>query len=473
MTTPALHRLSMREKLAYGCGDFASCLFWATFMKKLSFFYTDVFGITAGALATMLLVSRIWDGVNDPLIGILADRTKSRWGKFRPWILFGCVPLSVAAVLTFTTPDFDAAGKLIWAYVTYNILMMLYTAVNIPYTAMLGVITPNPVERTRLSSIKFMFAFGAGWVVSLTIMPLVDWLGATSPQRGWQLAFMIYGVVAVVFFLFTFFGTRERVVSADDETASVWRDLKYLVTNRAWLLLVATTFTWILFVGVRSTVSTHFMKYNVFNGSETASLPAFWWDFKFTGATTAFDSVNQGASLLGVILTSLFASRVPKRIAFIGFFLASIIGYAAFYFVSPQNLPVLFVLEFFASMAGAALPVLMWAMYADTADYGEYTSGRRTTGLIFSASTMSQQIGWAVAAFFALKLMAFVGFTANVTPTPEVQHHLTLLMSLIPGALGLLSIVVFLFYPLTDQRVVEIGAELEKRRTAAGNASAA
>jgi GPH family glycoside/pentoside/hexuronide:cation symporter len=467
MSTPSSEKVSLREKMAYGCGDFASCLFWATFMKKLSFFYTDVFGLTAGALATMLAISRIWDGINDPLLGILADRTRSRWGKFRPWILFGCVPLSIAAVLTFTTPELGAMGKLIWAYVTYNVLMMLYTAVNIPYTAMLGVITPNSAERTRLSSIKFMFAFGAGVVVSATIMPLVDWLGTDSPQRGWQLAFVIYGVIAVIFFLITFFGTKERVVSSSTETVSVWKDLKYLVTNRPWILLVATTFTWILFVGVRSTVSTHFVKYCVFNGSETATLPAFGWSLTFIGAVTAFDTLNQGASLIGVILTSIFASRLPKRAMFISAFLCSILGYAVFYIVPPTDLPIIFALEFVSSMAGASLPVLMWAMYADTADYGEYRSGRRTDGLVFSASTMSQQMGWAFAAFFALKLLSFAGFQANITPSAEVQRHLTLLMSLIPSAIGLVSIVIFLFYPLTDRRMVTISEELARRRAQA------
>ncbi|HWL14629.1 MAG TPA: MFS transporter, partial [Opitutus sp.] len=190
-------KLPLREKLAYGCGDFASCLYWRTFMVYLPIFYTDIFGITAAAVGTMLLISRIWDGVNDPMIGMFADRTESRWGKFRPYIIYGCVPFAIFGVLTFTTPNFEYTGKLIWAYIAYNGLMMLYTTVNIPYTAMLGVMTTSAAERTQLSSVKFVFAFSAGIVVSATLLPLVDLLGAGNAQRGWQLAFIVYGLVAI------------------------------------------------------------------------------------------------------------------------------------------------------------------------------------------------------------------------------------------------------------------------------------
>jgi GPH family glycoside/pentoside/hexuronide:cation symporter len=189
----------------------------------------------------MLLISRVLDGIFDPVIGMMADRTKSRWGKFRPFILFGCVPFAIFGLLTFTTPDFGYSGKLIWAYLTYNVLMMLYTTVNIPYTALMGVMTNNPVERTRLSSIKFMFAFSAGMVISATLLPMVTALGHGNPQRGWQMAFAVVGVIAVGFFLVAVFGTKERINPVVEENTSVLRDLKYLVTNRPWVLLLCTT----------------------------------------------------------------------------------------------------------------------------------------------------------------------------------------------------------------------------------------
>lgn len=467
MTTPTF-RLPVREKLAYGCGDFASCLYWRTFMVYLPFFYTDVFGISAAALATMLLVSRIWDGVNDPIIGLFADRTETRWGKFRPFILFGAVPFAVFGVLTFTTPDLGPTGKLIWAYLTYNGLMMLYTAVNIPYTAMLGVMTTAASDRTQLVSVKFMFAFAANLVVSATLLPIADGLGGGSPQRGWQLAFVVYGIIAIGFFLMTVLGTRERIKPMPDPQISVRRDLKLVFTNKAWLLLTATTLVWILHLGIHSSVSAHYFKYYIFDGNPNVALPFLGRTFTMTGLLSAFNSFGQVGAVAGVLLTSALSVRFAKRPLFIVGFVLAILSAGTFYFLQPGQLLEIFVAEALFSLFGAALPVLLWAMYADTADYGEWKTGRRTTGLVFSASTMSQKVGWALAAFVAFQALSLVGFTADMAPTPEVKDNLVQMMSLLPVGFGVLALVIFHFYPLTDQRVNEMNQELRARRLAAG-----
>lgn len=465
--SPAPAALSLKEQLAYGCGDFASCLYWRTFMVYLPFFYTDIYGLPAAALGTLLLVSRIWDGINDPLVGLWADRTDTRWGKFRPFILLGCLPFAGLGVLTFTTPDFGATGKLLWAYVTYNGLMMLYTVINIPYTAMLGVMTHTAAERTRLSSIKFVFAFSAGIAVSATLLPLVETLGAGDAQRGWQLAFVVYGLAAVAFFLVTGLATRERIRPAATSHAPLARDLRLLVGNRAWVLLTATTLTWILFVGLRSSVSAHYFKYYLYNGDAGAALPFLGREFTLTGLLSAFNTVGQTASVAGVLVTGFLAARFSKRTLFFALFSAAILCTAAYAVIPPGALGLIFLLEVAGNLAGAPLPVLLWAMYADTADYGEWKSGRRTTALVFSASTMSQKLGWALAAFTALHLLAFSGFEANVAPSPEVRRSIVMLMSLIPAALGVVSLGLFALYPLTDRRVNEINAELALRRAAA------
>src|SRR3972149_4056241 len=189
-------RLSFREKVSYGFGDLASVLYWQTFMLYFTYFYTDVFLIPASVAATMFLISRILDGLNDPMMGILADRTKTRWGHFRPYLLWISVPFAVAGVLTFTVPNFGPTGKLIWAYATFNLMMMLYTAINIPYTALLGVISPDSNDRTTVSSMKFLFAFSAGIIVSATLLPMVKAFGGGNEAQGWQLSFVVYGIAA-------------------------------------------------------------------------------------------------------------------------------------------------------------------------------------------------------------------------------------------------------------------------------------
>lgn len=464
-------KLPLREKLAYGCGDFASVLFWQTFMRYLPFFYTDVFGITAAMLANLLLFSRILDGINDPIIGMWADRTESKWGKFRPFILFGCVPFAIFGVLTFTTPDLAMSGKIIWAFVTYNGLMILYTVVNIPYTAMLGVMTTNSVERTRLSSVKFVFAFAAGTVISATLLPMVEWIGGdVKSTTGWQVAFIIVGIVAVGFFLITVFGTKERVKAKPDPTATVRKDVKYLLSNNAWILLLATTLTFILFVAVRSSVSTHYYKYFVFGGNDSPdfTLLLFGQPLNFSKMVSAFNTGGQLVSMAGVLITAAIASKFRKGPMFIGFFILAIIATASFYVVPADQIGTLFVLDLLGSAFSAPLPVLLWAMYADTADFGEWKNGRRTTALVFSASTMGQKIGWAVAGYFAFQLLSAVGFVADEIPSVDVQNSLVMLMSLAPAALGILSIVIFCFYPLNDTRMAEIEADLHARRQAAG-----
>jgi GPH family glycoside/pentoside/hexuronide:cation symporter len=460
-------KLSFREKFCYGFGDLASVLYWQTFMLYFTFFYTDVFLIPAGAAATMFLISRIWDGVNDPLMGIIADRTKTRWGKFRPYLLWICVPFAVVGVLTFTVPDFGPTGKLVWAYATFIAIMMLYTAINIPYTALLGVISADSIERTTVSSVKFLFAFSAGIIVSATLLPMVKALGGGNDARGWQFSFMIYGIAAVIFFLITFKGTRERVQPPKTQQSSIKKDLYELVTNKPWLILLATTITFILFVAVRSSVTVHYFKYVI--GTQQLSLPFLkTGSYGFEALTSAFNTVGQISAFIGVLLVSWFAKVVGKKTAFIILFIIAIVSTAAFYFLSAAQLSLIFIFQITGSMTGGPLSVLLWAMYADTADYAEWKHGRRATGLIFSASTMSQKFGWAFGAFVALNLMSRVGFVANQVQTAQSLKGLILLFSLIPAFVGLIALGIILFYKLDEEKMKEITADLLERRKASG-----
>jgi GPH family glycoside/pentoside/hexuronide:cation symporter len=454
----------MREKISYGFGDLASVLYWQTFMLYFTYFYTDIFIIPAAAAATLFLMSRIWDGVNDPVMGMIADRTKTRWGKFRPYLLWLCVPFAVVGVFTFTVPDLGPTGKLIWAYITFNAIMMLYTAINIPYTALLGVISADSDERTTVSSVKFICAFLAGTIVSFTLLPMVKKLGGGNEPRGWQLSFIIYGIAAVIFFLVTFRGTRERVQPPPTQKSSIKKDVIELVTNGPWLILLATTITFILFVAVRSSVTVHYFKYVI--GSREISFPFFGKRiYDFNTITSLFNGIGQISSLIGALLVSLFAKKVGKKKAFIILFIIAIASTAAFYFLSAEQMALIFLFQITGSITGGPLSVLLWAMYADTADYAEWKRGRRATGLVFSASTMSQKMGWAIGAYIALMLMSQVGFQPNQAQSQESLRSLVMLFSLIPAAIGVLSmLILFFIYPLNDRRVAEIGAELKERR---------
>ncbi len=417
------YKLGYCERGSYGFGNMASCLYWQTFMVYLTIFYTDIFGIGAAAAGTMIGLSRSLDAFFDPVMGMLADRTKTRWGKFRPFLLWFCVPLAVMGVLTFTVPSLGASGKLIWAYVTYNALMLLYTAINIPYTALLGVISPDPNERTALASVQFVGAFAGGTIVSATLLPMSKvggWLGASTVERGWQMAFVLYGIAAVVFFLTTFFNTRERVSPPRTQQTSVRRDLGDLVTNGPWLIVLATTITFILFVALRTSVTAHYFKYYV--GPQTLTLPTFLpksaagtqiWGWE--SLASVFNTSNQVASLVGVMMIPFFARIVGRKQAVVILLVIAILSTASFYFLRPDQLPLIYGINLIGSITSGPLSALLWAMYADTADYAEWKRGRRATGLIFSASIFSQKQGWAIGAWVALALMQNVGMCLTWT----------------------------------------------------------
>lgn len=469
-------KLPFREKISYGFGDFASCLYWQTISSFLLIFYTDTFGLTALAAGAMLGVSRFTDAFFDPVIGMIADRTNSRWGKFRPFLLYGCVPMAIAGFLTFTVPDFGAKGKLIWAYATFNALMLIYTAINIPYTAMLGVMSANPNERTALSSIKFVGAFAAGIVVSATLLPMAKvggWLGATTVQRGWQMAFAIYGAAAILSFLIVFFNTKERVLPPKEQKTSFGKDLGDLFTNRPWLVLLVSTMTFILFVALRGNVTAHYFKYYV--GSQTVTLPSFLpasvagtqvWGWE--SLVSVFATSNQVLSLIGVLLVPFFARIVGRKMAFVILFLIAILSTVSFYILKPDQLLLIYGINALGSLTGGPLSALLWAMFADTADYAEWKTGRRATGLIFSASIFATKQGWGLSGGFTLILMSSLGFVANQAQSPNSLHGLVQLMSIFPAALGILSLLLVVFlYPLNEKKVAQISADLKARRATA------
>jgi glycoside/pentoside/hexuronide:cation symporter, GPH family len=490
-------KLPLREKIGYGFGDLASCLFWATIMSQLLFFYTDVFGLTGKAAGIMFFISRILDALFDVVIGMTADRTRSRWGKFRPYLLFGAVPLAVSAVLTFTTPEFGEVGKLIYAYVTFILFMFLYSTINIPYTALLGVISGDPVERTSASSFKFVGAYLGGIIVSATVLPLAAQFGGGNAAKGWQMTLGTYGIASVVFFLITFFSTRERVQPIAKEKTSVKNDLKDLSKNIPWMLLFTVTILFILFVCIRLSVTTHYFKYYVGEqaspllaqttnfllqyiinplqrlfGKEPVALLEETHKFGFEVLTSVFNTIGQGSSLIGVLLVPWFAKVLGRKSAVTVLFVGALVFTGAFYFLQPENLVLIFVFQFFGSITGGPISALLWVLYADTADYSEWKTGRRATGLVFSASIMSNKIGWAIGSMIAAFILDQTGFVANVVQNIDVQNGLKSMMSIIPVAIGIVALLVLTFlYKLDETMMTKVKAELDAKRKESGQDS--
>jgi GPH family glycoside/pentoside/hexuronide:cation symporter len=487
-------KLTFKEKAGYGFGDLASCLFWATIMTQLLFFYTDVFGLTAKAAGLMFLISRLLDAVFDVVIGMTADRTKSRWGKFRPYILWGAVPLSVLAFLTFTTPDFAYAGKLIYAYGTFIVFMFLYSTVNIPYTALLGVISDDPVDRTSASSFKFIGAYLSGIIVSATVLPLAAHFGQHNVAHGWSMTMGIYGIAAIIFFFITFLATRERIQPIAKEKTSIKNDLKDLSKNTPWILLFIVTILFIFFVCIRLSVTTHYFKYYV--GEQVAPWLTHFLNFfnkyivnpisslfekqpiaifeethkyGFEVLASIFNTVGQGLSLIGVVLVPWFTKQVGRKAAVIILFGAALFFTSSFYFFKPENLTLILTFQILGSITGGPISALIWVLYADTADYSEWKTGRRATGLVFSASIMSTKVGWAFGSMIAAFILDLTGFIPNVVQSPSVQNGLKGMMSIIPSSAGLIALIILVFfYKLDEPTMKKVKTELDERRKASG-----
>lgn len=459
-------RPSWLEKVSFGFGNLGSCLYWQSLSLYLLYFYTDVFGLSIKAAGMLVLISRSFDAFLDPVMGMVADRTNTRWGKFRPFLLWFCAPLAVLGVLTFTVPNFGSSAKVAWACATYSAFMLLYTVINIPYVSLLGVISRDPNDRTTLCSIQFVGAFVGGLIASATLLPMAHaggWLKAATNERGWQLAFVLYGVAAVICFLITFAGVRERVSAPKAERTPILRDLKDLFTNRPWLTVLAATITFGLSGSVRNSAATYYFKY--FVRSHTLSWPSLRGHvMSWESLASVFNTSTQVASLAGVLALPAMASLLGRKRTLLFLYAVTVVASGAYWLLGRGQVETMLVLNVASSLAGGALTALLWAMYADTADYGEWRRGRRATGLVFSASIFSQKQGVAIGAWLTLAVMQQAGFVANRAQTEGSQRALVLLMSLVSAGFAVVSAACVLGYPLDEGRMREINSDLERRR---------
>jgi GPH family glycoside/pentoside/hexuronide:cation symporter len=442
------HRISFKEKVGYGLGDTASNLYFQMFINFLLFFYTDVFGIPAAAAGTMLMLSRFWDAVNDPIMGIIADRTKTRWGKYRPYLIWISIPIGIIGVLTFTTPDLSVTGKIVYAYITYTLMMMAYTAINIPYSALMGVLSPNTMERTSASTYRFFLAFFGGLIVMGLTLPLVKFFGGGNQAIGFPFTMAIYGVLAAIMFYVAFATTRERVKPPVAQKISLKNDLRDLTRNRPWMILLVMSIASLSYAIIRSGSIMYYFKYYIGNEMQ-ASL------FMLTGML---------AGMAGVACTQVLAKKYGKKQLYIFVMGISSILTALFYFIPKEQILLIFVVNIITLLVMGPQAPLLWAMYADTADYSEWKNERRATGLVFSAATFAQKFGIALGGGMAGWLLALFGFVANVEQTQDTLNGIRLMMSIIPGIGTIVATIAALFYELDDKTMKKIEQELEARK---------
>lgn len=461
---------SLKDKIGYGFGDMASSMFWKIFSYYLPFFYAHIFGIGLEHAAVLFLITRIWDAVSDPMMGIIADRTNTRWGKYRPYVLWFAVPFAVCGVLLFTTPDFSQAGKLVWAYVTYILMMTVYTGINVPYGAMLGVITPSSAEKTVFSSYRMFFAYGGSFIALAAWEPLCNLFrngfGMTA-AGGWQWAMIVIAIACAVLFFLCFRMTRERVKTVS--TVSVGSDLSKLLRNGPWWLLIGAALSTNLFNTVRgSTVAFYFADLV----AADASLSIFGLTFAFFAGL--FLAIGELFNMVGVMITVPVVRLLGKKNCFIGVNLMLAMLSILFFYVPLQTTVgywIMLVLQILISVCTGIVSPLVWSMYADVSDYSELKYHTASTGLIFSSASMAQKFGSAFGGSGALWLLSAFGYVTyeldsgvTVVQTAQALDGLRYLMSYIPAAVAIFGAFILLFYPLTTSRMAEIDGKLRIAR---------
>lgn len=442
------------EKAGYGVGDIGFNFYWANISAFLLIFYTDVFGISAAAAGTMMLVTKIIDAFTDPMMGAIADRTRSRFGKFRPYLLWLALPLAGAGVLTYTTPDLDANGKLIWAYGTYSLLMLIYTGINIPYSALSGVITADSQQRTTLVSFRFIGGFTGGILVTYLTPKLVPLLGQGDDVLGWQLTMGCFGLAAALLFLCTFASTRERIQPVCSTPTPVWQDIRDLAGNKAWLVLFCLALVIMITITMRASSAVYYFKYYL-------QQPQLVGEFL---------SSYMLALALGAASTPVMTRFLDKKTLMIGLMSCAGLLSLALYFVPPDNIHMVFALNLAIGFVLGPKSPLAFSMYADSADHNEWRTGRRATAMTFAAATFSQKLGGALASACIGWLLALFGYVANTEQTAGSQQSILWLMSLIPGVVAFVAAAVMACYPLTEAQLRQIQAELAARRAESSTA---
>ncbi|WP_119969260.1 MFS transporter [Shewanella japonica] len=438
-------KLTIKEKMGYGLGDTASNIVFQMVANFMLIFYTDVYGLSAAAAGTLLLSVRLFDGFTDPVMGGIADRTRTRWGSYRPYILFLAIPYGVLACLAFITPDFDTTGKLIYAYITYGLLMTCYTAINIPYGALGGVMVNDPKERTSLQSYRFAMAMAALVIIVWAIPRLVEFFGQGSDTKGYPLAMVFMGALAASCFLLCFKMTKETIqVTERKSFRHIYKDFFELFKNDQWLVIAIISLATLTLIGIRASVAPHYIKYYV--GDESL--------------LSNFLTVAAIGSVLGAISTNFLSKYFEKKVLFQVALVVVIISHSLFYVIANDQILLIFIIYFIANFAHMIITPIMFSMVADTVDYGVEKIGRRLTAITFSGHLLAIKFGFAIGGALAGWLLSAYNYIPNQQQTDETLSGILLAFAGIPVICTVICLIVIAKYRLTEVEVKKIQLKL-------------
>lgn len=470
-------KAKLSEKIGYGFGDMSSSMFWKIFSYYLPFFYSNIFGLSLAHAGTLLLVTKLYDAISDPVMGLIADRTSTRWGKYRPYLLWIALPFAIAGILAFYTPQTDNyTFKHIYAYVTYILMMTVYTAINVPYGAMLGVVTDDSREKSVFSSFRMFFAFIGSFISMGIFEPLLrlrssimgtlpeKWTIADSAPLDWTIALTVIGTICAILFFLTFAMTREHVTESEMAKAEethreekrnpIMEDLKALFCNAPWWLLLGGGISLLLFNCIRGGAAAYYF-------ADVLGVKAIY-------TLAIFLTVGEISQLVGVVVTVPISEKIGKKATFIAVLVAITVFAAAVALLpeTPAGMWMLMAAQILICIAIGISSPLLWSMFADVADYSEYKNGSASTGLIFSSSSMAQKFGAAFGSAIVLWVLMAFGYdnAKDAVQTPEALATIKALISWIPAVGSAVGVLIMVFYPLTDRKMSEIREGLKARR---------
>jgi sugar (glycoside-pentoside-hexuronide) transporter len=444
-----IEKLSFTEKSGYALGDLAANFVFQAMLALQLDFYTHTFGLTPAQAGTLFLVVGLGVACLNPIMGVIADRTSTKWGKFRPWLLWTAVPFGIIGVLTFTTPGISPAGKLIYAWTTYILLRIIYTINNVPYASLTAVMTSDPDERTSIASYRQIAANSAGFIVASLAIPMVKYFGRGDDARGYQYTMGLLSALSVIFFIVAFFATKERIQPDPKQETDLGQDLSDLFKNRPWVVLFLATLFYFAAIVIRGNVMLPYFRFVARN------VDLFAW----------FNGFGLAALLVGVACSTAVSIRVGKRQLFIGSMLLSGIFTMALFFIPPSSTVVIVVTEVLRQFVYGLSGPIIWAMMGDVADYGEWKTGRRASGTVTSAVVFALWAGLALGGAIAGWLFALYGFVSEApVQSAHAQAGILLTASVYAGLAFFAVAACLLFYPISREGNQKIANELAERR---------